>query len=57
MTCQCGQNFCNICGCFLDHSKHFSHFKGAPFGNECLGERDASKISPPINTSQKRRGG
>jgi len=44
MTCRCGKAFCNICGCSLDETKHFSHFSGAPFGDKCLGYSDASPM-------------
>jgi len=44
MTCRCGQHFCNLCGGGLDDSKHFSHFKGKPFDNDCLGPKDGIKI-------------
>jgi len=40
LTCRCHQSFCNLCGCPLNQSKHYSHFLGAPFGDKCLGSRD-----------------
>jgi len=44
MICRCSQNFCNLCGCPLDQSKHFTHFKGKPFDGECLGKKDSSAL-------------
>jgi hypothetical protein len=44
MTCRCGQPFCNLCGCPIDNSKHFSHFYEAPFDAKCKGPTDASQL-------------
>ncbi len=44
MTCRCSANFCFLCSAALDQTKHYSHFKGAPFGDSCLGPRDAVRL-------------
>lgn len=44
LICRCGQKLCNLCGCPLDESKHFSHFYQRPFDNNCKGPSDASKL-------------
>ncbi len=44
MTCRCGQFFCFLCGCPIDSGKHFSHFNSAPYGDFCIGIKDASAL-------------
>lgn len=44
MYCRCGQNFCQICSCALDSSKHWTHFNGAPYDGNCKGPSDASPL-------------
>ncbi len=44
VTCRCTQPFCWLCGCPLDNTKHFTHFKNAPFGTECIGDGDKSPL-------------
>jgi len=51
MTCNCGKNFCNICGSKIDMSMHFSHFLDGPFGNTCLGLAKNKKRNRVLLTS------
>lgn len=43
LYCRCKSKFCALCGVKLEESQHYTHFKNAPFGTDCLGPTDAAK--------------
>jgi hypothetical protein len=47
LYCKCSCHLCALCGVELDESQHFAHFKGKPFGEECLGLADITKKPRP----------